>query len=55
VKKALLLLFVSIAFISNVNAQEIQQEYPWLDTMHQSIASSVNTSALWFDDFFAIE
>ncbi|MBL4631463.1 MAG: hypothetical protein JKY14_10005 [Paraglaciecola sp.] len=23
--------------------------------MHQSIASSVNTSALWFDDFFALD
>ena len=54
-KKALLLLFVNITFITNVNAQEIQQEYPWLDTMHESIGSSVNSSALWFDEFFAIE
>jgi len=55
VKKALLLFSVSIVFITTVNAEEVEQEYPWLDTMHQSIASSVNTSALWFDDFFAIE
>ena len=49
------LIFVSISFSLNLNAQELQQKYPWLDTMHQSIASSVNTSALWFDEFFAIE
>ncbi|MFT4748089.1 MAG: hypothetical protein ACI8XG_002173 [Congregibacter sp.] len=54
-KKAYLLFFVSIAFITKTNAQKMQQEYPWLDNMHQSIASSVNTSALWFDEFFAIE
>lgn len=53
--KKVLLIFVSISFLSNLKAQEIQQEYPWLDTMHQSIASSVNTSALWFDDFFALD
>ena len=54
-KKAYLLFFVSIAFITNTHAQKMQQEYPWLDNMHQSIASSVNTSALWFDEFFALE
>ena len=54
-KKALLIFFVSSAFITNISAQETEQEYPWLDTMHQSIASSVNSSALWFDDFFALE
>jgi hypothetical protein len=55
VKNTLLLFLVSIAFITNLNAEEIEQEYPWLDTMHQSIASSVNSSALWFDDFFALD
>jgi len=55
VKEALLLFLVGIAFIANINAQEAEQEYPWLDSMHQSIASSVNSSALWFDDFFALE
>lgn len=55
VKKALLLFFVSIALITKINAQETEQEYPWLDSMHRSIASSVNSSALWFDDFFALE
>ena len=54
-KNTLLLFLVSIAFITNLNAEEIEQEYPWLDTMHQSIASSVNSSALWFDDFFALD
>jgi len=53
--KNILLLFVSIGFLPNLQAEELQQEYPWLDTMHQSIASSVNTSALWFDDFFALD
>jgi hypothetical protein len=54
VKKVFLFL-VGIGFLTNLNAQEIQPEYPWLDSMHQSIASSVNSSALWFDDFFALE
>jgi hypothetical protein len=53
--KKILLLFISVTFITSLSAQEIEQEYPWLDTMHQSIASSVNSSALWFDDFFALK
>lgn len=53
-KQTLLLFFVSVIFITKLNAEEAEQEYPWLDTMHQSIASSVNSSALWFDDFFAL-
>ena len=52
--KKFLLFFLSMGFLSNIKAEEPQQEYAWLDTMHQSIASSVNTSALWFDDFFAL-
>ncbi|MEO9947471.1 MAG: hypothetical protein ABJH28_07805 [Paraglaciecola sp.] len=36
-------------------AEEQLEPYPWLDAMHQSIASSVNDSVLWFDDFFALE
>ena len=55
VKKAFLLLFFSKTFMTNIYAEEIEQEYPWLDTVHQNIASSVSTSALWFDDFFALE
>tara|TARA_R110000751_G_scaffold35564_2_gene87380 strand:+ start:13757 stop:14758 length:1002 start_codon:yes stop_codon:yes gene_type:complete len=55
VKKAPLLFFVSIALITNSHAQETKEDYPWLDTMHQSIASSVNSSAMWFDDFFALK
>ena len=55
VKKTFLLIFIGMIGITNVNADEIEQEYLWLDTMHQSIASSVNTSALWFDDFFALD
>lgn len=54
-KKAFLLYFANIALITSINAQETEKEYPWLDSMHQSIASSVNSSALWFDDFFALE
>ncbi|MEP2653443.1 MAG: hypothetical protein ABJH06_15785, partial [Paraglaciecola sp.] len=38
-----------------VCAEEQVEPYPWLDTMHQSITSSVNESVLWFDDFFALE
>jgi hypothetical protein len=53
--KTALYILVCIACITNINAQETEQEYPWLDTMHQSIATSVNSSALWFDDFFALE
>lgn len=35
--------------------QQTVQEYLWLDTMHENIATSVNSSALWFDDFFALK
>jgi len=71
VKKARLLFIVYITLITNLNAQdaeqeseqkveqkieqESEQEYPWLDDMHESIATSVNSSALWFDDFFALK
>jgi hypothetical protein len=55
VKKTLLFFCFSVSYLTNLNAEEIEQEHPWLDTMHQSIASSVNASALWFDDFFALE
>jgi hypothetical protein len=41
--------------MANQNVEEDQPDYPWLDTMHQSIASSVNSTALWFDDFFVLE
>lgn len=34
--------------------QTSELAYPWLDTMHASIASSVDASALWFDDFFTL-
>ena len=33
-------------------AEEKQQDFPWLDAMHKSIADSVTDSAQWFDDFF---
>lgn len=35
-------------------AQE-DKDYPWLDTMHENIADSVNDSAIWFDNFFLLE
>ncbi|WP_354667972.1 hypothetical protein [Paraglaciecola arctica] len=54
-RNALLLLFVVMAFVAKVNGQETEQEYPWLDSMHQSIASSVNSSAMWFDDYFELK
>ena len=54
-KKDYLLLFMLLSTCYSVAAQESAEDYPWLDTMHQSIASSVNSSALWFDDFFALE
>ena len=34
---------------------ENKEDYPWLDSMHDGIATSVKSSALWFDDFFALE
>lgn len=49
------LFFISIVCIFNSNAQEIEQEHLWLDNVHQNIVFSVNTSALWFDEFFALE
>jgi hypothetical protein len=36
-------------------AKDSQDDLVWLDIMHQNIALSVNNSALWFDDFFALE
>ena len=54
-KKYYLLLFILLNVSFLLRAQEPEQDYPWLDTMHQSIASSVNSSALWFDEFFALE
>lgn len=47
--------FVLISLGAKATDEQPKQEYPWLDTMHDSIASSVNTSALWFDDFFALD
>ena len=55
VKKTLVIFFIGIVGFNYANAQEKQQNYPWLDAMHRSIADSVNESALWFDNFFAIE
>ena len=47
------IVFLTACFIStSCFAQEKQQDYPWLDAMHQSIAESVTDSAQWFDDFF---
>ncbi|MGS2719457.1 hypothetical protein [Paraglaciecola aestuariivivens] len=46
---------IFISFCSAVGAEEEQVDYPWLDSMHKSIATSVKSSALWFDDFFALE
>nr|WP_226989300.1 hypothetical protein [Paraglaciecola arctica] len=70
-KRVFLLFVAGITLMSRLNAQETEQvaqlkaeqtaeqkteqEYQWLDTMHQNIASSVNSSALWFDDFFALK
>jgi hypothetical protein len=55
VKKVDLLLFIMLSSSISVAAQESAEDYPWLDIMHQSIASSVNSSAVWFDDFFSLE
>lgn len=40
---------------SIVNAESIKQDYPWLDSMHASLVGSVDSTAIWFDDFFALE
>ncbi|WP_299075019.1 hypothetical protein [uncultured Paraglaciecola sp.] len=53
--RGFLIFFLSIIFSTHSHAEEKKPEYPWLDSMHQSIASSVNSSALWFDDFFDLE
>lgn len=33
---------------------ETPPPYPWLDNMHSEIADSVQATAQWFDDFFAL-
>jgi hypothetical protein len=55
VNKVFVIIIVAIVFIDSVRAEEEQQPYPWLDLMHENIALSVNSTALWFDDFFALE
>ncbi|MGK0267426.1 MAG: hypothetical protein ACI8Y3_000024 [Paraglaciecola sp.] len=54
-KKPFLFILISIVYIVNLNAEEVEQEYLWLDKMHESIVTSVNSSAFWFDEFFALE
>lgn len=53
--KNIIQLCIFIVFASYAKAEEQKVTYPWLDTMHDNIAESVKESALWFDDFFALE
>lgn len=46
---------VYIGLFSSVNAQQNQQDYLWLDSMHTNVVSSVGSTAVWFDNFFALE
>ena len=49
-------LFLSFIAVPTARAENSSvQDYPWLDAMHQSIAESVNDTALWFDEFFFID
>ncbi|WP_233267331.1 hypothetical protein [Paraglaciecola sp. L3A3] len=50
-------IFLSLCLLSacSVQAEEPLPDYPWLDEMHGSVANSVNSTALWFDDFFALK
>lgn len=46
------LLLTCAALAIPVVAEEADTAYPWLDSMHESIAESVQDTAQWFDDFF---
>ncbi len=41
--------------VKNTYCEEKKLQYPWLDSMHNSVVKSVSSSALWFDDFFALD
>jgi hypothetical protein len=56
VDKLTTFLFLSFIAVPTARAENSSvQDYPWLDAMHQSIAESVNDTALWFDEFFFID
>lgn len=41
--------------LQSTYCQEKKAHYPWLDTMHTNVVNSVSSTAVWFDDFFALE
>ena len=50
-KKPLFVTFLLLGYATGLHGQEAKR-HTWLDTMHSSIADSVNSTAQWFDDFF---
>jgi hypothetical protein len=44
-----------VTLVPSVRADQEDLDYPWLDTMHKSIADSADSTALWFDDFFHLD
>lgn len=58
-KQLFLVVLLSILNIEMVWADDSddkpEQDDPWLDAMHENISSSVNSTALWFDDYFALD
>ena len=53
--KLVIVFIIMVAFIPTAWADKEDVDYPWLDTMHQSIADSAENTALWFDEFFILD
>lgn len=46
---------VVLSGLSSIVNAETKQNYPWLDSMHAGLVDSVDSTAIWFDDFFSLE
>jgi hypothetical protein len=55
VYKIVIFFIVMVASIPSTWAEQGDLDYPWLDRMHENIADSADSTALWFDDFFALD
>lgn len=53
--KIVIFFIVMVASIPSTWAEQGDLDYPWLDRMHENIADSADSTALWFDDFFALD
>lgn len=54
-KQVAVMVFVLALGLGRVYGEENKVYYPWLDVMHADLVNSVDSTAVWFDDFFALE